>query len=295
MKINNYVIKLSQFIIGSNLYISIVSFIMILGINIQFNYVLNTEYAIFIFFSTLSSYNLHWYFTEIPKNKAHIVEGQFRNNFNVEYKNTILGLFIISSLISIYILWMNQHWIQYVLPAIIATLIYSAPKFPSKQFKKLEGKAYVKTFYLAAVWLYVTNILPMLLNGTYLDINMILYLLANYIFIYIICLLFDYRDQENEELNYIFINNIKYFESVISILIVLFMILIMMMLVVEISFSIILSILIPFILLYTLIAKSKRTKSDYWYYFILDGLMCAPSIIIIIIKYSTLLTYKLFD
>jgi hypothetical protein len=272
----------SQFIIGSNLYISAVSFIMSIGIGILFKIKVNLDFSFFVFFATLSSYSLHWYFTEFSENLDHTAQYEFRQHFNLKYKKLLLFLLVVSSVVCLYLLWLNKNWIPYIFPAIIATLFYTAPKLPIKILKKLEGKALIKTLHLSTVWIYITGVLPILLSGTSLDMEMILYLSGNYIFIYIICLLFDYRDQEQDKINYVLINNVKYIEGLLVFFALAFLLLIGIMVIIKIPLLVVLSILIPFLLLYSTLSKSITTKSDYWYYFVLDGLMCAPSIIAII-------------
>jgi len=257
---------------------------MCVGTDIQFELKLKIDYAYFVFFATLSSYSLHWYFTELSINKSIDEENQFRDNFNLKYKKIYVFILLTSSLIAIRILLLNHKWIAFIIPAIVATFIYSAPKIPIKFFKINKDKAIIKTIHLSVVWFYITNILPIILSGAKFNLEIILYLACNYIFIYLICLLFDFRDQGKEIINYLFINNLKYIQSIFFFLAIFVFLLITIMFFLNISLVLILSILIPFVFLYVTLTKSKETKSDYWYYFILDGLMCMPSIIAIITK-----------
>lgn len=281
----NYLKKIFDYIIGSNIYISIISIIICIGTMKLFKLELNRDYIILVFFATLSSYSLHWYFTKFHDIADSVNYNQFRYEFNKKNKKILFTQFVLSFFVCIYILWLHQNWLLYILPAALATLIYSAPKYPVKILKYLEGRALIKTFYLAAVWIYVTNIIPIILSVVALSFTMVVYLIENFILIYIICLLFDYRDREKEKIKYIFIDNVKHFKKIIIYLSLLFLLLIIGITFFTKSIIIVLPILIPFIILYSTLSHSITTKSDYWYYFFLDGLMCSPSIIIIILNY----------
>jgi hypothetical protein len=139
-----------HYVICSNLFISAIATIMSYGANNLLDLHLHSNYFLFVFFATLSSYCLHWYFTEIKKETVSIKLNQFRNNYTINNRKLLFVQFSISSLMSLFCMWKQQEIIIYVLPAIIATLIYSAPKFPIKSFKNLEGKALAKTFYFSS-------------------------------------------------------------------------------------------------------------------------------------------------
>lgn len=268
-----------HYVICSNLFISAIATIMSYGANNLLDLHLHSNYFLFVFFATLSSYCLHWYFTEIKKETVSIELNQFRNNYTINNRKLLFVQFSISSLMSLFCMWKQQEIIIYVLPAIIATLIYSAPKFPIKSLKNLEGKALAKTFYLAAVWIYVTNIVPILLSGIHWNIEIIIYLLANFTFLYVICLLFDYRDQHKDQIKYILIDTNKHFNKIIFALSCIFILLSSLLVYLEFSLAIILGLFFTYTFLILTLAKSTQTKSDYWFYFVLDGLMALPSLL----------------
>lgn len=271
----SYFNKILMHFLCNNIFISIVAVCMSWGTNVLFDLSLDMNYYIVLFFATLSSYCLHWYFTELTINQTSI--NQFRSS--LKNKNSLLFLFFISSIGFLYFLLLNQEWIIYLSPAVIATIIYSAPKFPIKKLKNLEGKALAKTFYLAAVWIYTTNIVPFLISNKSIHFPIIIFLIANFIFIYVICLLFDYRDQYKDQMKFILINTNKHFDEIILCLTIIFILLVIILLILHQSLSIIIGLVLSYIFLYATISYSKKTKSDYWFYLALDGLMALPSLL----------------
>jgi hypothetical protein len=268
-----------HYVICSNLFISAIATIMSYGANNLLDLDLHPNYFLFVFFATLSSYCLHWYFTEIKKENLSIELNQFRNIYTINNRKLLFVQFVIASLASLYCMWKQQEIIIYVLPAIVATLIYSAPKFPIKALKNLEGKALAKTFYLAAVWIYVTNIVPILLSGIQWNLEIIIYLLANFTFLYVICLLFDFRDQDKDQIKYILMDTNKHFNKIIFVLSCIFVSLSSVLIYLEFSLAIILGLFFTYAFLLLTLTKSTQTKSDYWFYFVLDGLMALPSLL----------------
>ena len=67
-----------------------------------------------------------------------------------------------------------------------------------KPFHLLRKVAIGKTIYLSFVWMYVTSLLPILLDGR-ITVAGILFCCSRFFLIYAICILFDYRDRENDK------------------------------------------------------------------------------------------------
>jgi hypothetical protein len=229
-----------------------------------------------IFFSTFSSYNLHWYFSrEVYEINSFIEE---RSTWNQKNKSTVLIGFALSSIILFFLLLINSRYIIYFVPAAVAAFLYTAPKIPIDFLKRLEGKAWAKTTYLTATWLYVTCLLPFLITGSTLNKTIINYLLINFLYLYLICLLFDYRDRKKEEVNVILIDNKKYFKTIYWSLTSVLLILIMYNFKINEGFLNAGYICGLFIL--TLgFKKSIAHPTDKWYYFVLDGLMMLPGLV----------------
>lgn len=258
------------------MFISIVSTCISFTTSYLFHLQVNYIFFAIIFLSTFSSYNLHWYFTrEVNEENAFIEE---RSIWNQKNKSTIFIGFALSSFLLLFILFTNSKYIIYFIPAAIATFLYTAPKLPINFLKQLEGKAWAKTAYLSATWLYVTCILPFLIAGFKMNLSTVKFMLINFIYFYLICLLFDYRDRKKEEVNIILIDNKKYFKSIYwgttGFLGLLFLYNF------QVNQTHLLAGYICGLLLLTLsYKKSTSDPTDKWYYFVLDGLMMLPGLI----------------
>ena len=101
----------------------------------------------------------------------------------------------IASGIFFFKLWQYVHWI---VPGAMLTFLYSAPKLPVKASSILKRIAIGKTIYLSFVWTYVTTVLPLLIDGNDWEIADLLFVLTRFFLIYAICIIFDFRDREED-------------------------------------------------------------------------------------------------
>jgi 4-hydroxybenzoate polyprenyltransferase len=126
-------------------------------------------------------------------------------------------------------------------------------------------------------WTYVTAVLPILIEGKYWDRKSDLFLCGQFFFIYSICILFDFRDREDDKLDGIRSMITNFNERGINILfaisIITFFVLCILLKQEGIQWINIIILLIPALLLISIYKYAKRNFSDYLYYFVLDGLM----------------------
>ena len=195
-------------------------------------------------------------------------------------------LYLIGLLGSAFFLYMlREHWLALAFAAFI-TFLYSAPKLPQTIFKELKKVAIGKTLYLAIVWTYVTTFLPLIVADAAIDNKAILLIISRFGLIYSICILFDYRDREDDKKNAIR-SMITYFDEkgidrlfwlslIISGLATLGLHFL------KFSWAAIFVLMVPIFLTAALFSYSKKNFSDYFYYFVLDGLMMLSGIIMMI-------------
>lgn len=236
----------------------------------------SNRFLLFVFFSTLASYNFHWYLTPETRTEPE------RSSWSHDHKPLHLMLTVIGSVAAaILSLSFLPHFLALGV-AILLTFLYSAPKIPHRHFSLLSRIAVGKTIYLAFVWTYVTAVLPLIFSGKGLTNADLLFCVSRYFFIYAICIPFDYRDRENDRLDGIRslitylsprgIDRLFYFSLFLSFAALV-------------SYHyltgwgpefLILAIPMPILLL--LYPVTKRDFSDYLYYLVLDGLMALPSL-----------------
>lgn len=266
-----------HFFLFSNIYIACVA---VLGIYFTVRY-LNIDISIilyaFVFFSTLVSYSFHWYLTNDKKESI-------RHHWNTTHKKVHIILFITSLAGAIITVYFLKSLLGLLFILGVLTFIYSAPKIPIKPFVYLRKWVIGKTFYLALIWSFVLVLLPIINSKTEIHY---LYFLLQFIYIYIICVLFDYRDKEENEFKSFIIQLSR--KEVVHYIYFLFILLLggLYLLVYrdlkEIYTLNHIVLFVCFSLLFTITNISTKIKHDYWYYLILDGLIGLPGLIILFV------------
>jgi len=251
----------------------------------QSGYLLNLsitrDYYCFVFFATLCSYNFHWYLT--PHSKTSVERTQWSHN----HKNAHILLYFIGVVGSVIFFYkLRLHWFALFF-ATLLTFLYSAPKIPLPFFRFFKQVAIGKTIFLAAVWTYVTAVLPVFIAGYHYFTHAMKWFSASRFFlIYAICLLFDYRDRAEDKADGIktFVNyfdetivNRLYISSIIA-----YFIFTACQLFSGISLTAVMTLYIPGVILVMIYPKAKTSNSDYLYYFILDGLMMLSALLMAI-------------
>ena len=187
---------------------------------------------------------------------------------------------------AIYFFSLWQHWLALCFGAFV-TFLYSAPKLPQPIFRDLKRIAYGKTLFLAFVWMYVTTMLPVLIAGTPWTGPAVLFAISRFFLIYAICILFDYRDREDDKAegirSLITYLNEKGIDILFAVALVVYAGASISLLAYHYSLFTILLLLIPGIILAALYSRAKKTFSDYLYYFVLDGLMMFSGALMLIL------------
>jgi 4-hydroxybenzoate polyprenyltransferase len=239
---------------------------------------INSYFAVFVFFSTICSYNFHWALT------PHSIAPSQRLQWDEKHKSYHL-LLSIAGLVGagICFLFIKEHWF-YIGIAALLTFLYTAPKISFPPFQWLKKIAIGKTIFLAMTWTYVTAILPILMEGNIGIEKAILFCAGQFFFIYSICILFDFRDREDDRSDGIR-SMITYFNErginiLFAISIITFFVLCILLKQEGIQLFNIIILLIPALLLISLYKYAKRNFSDYLYYFVLDGLMMLSGLLL---------------
>ncbi len=237
----------------------------------------NADFTAFVFFSTLCSYSFHWYFT------GSSVIASPRIGWIRQYPRVYLLFFMTGLAGSIYFFkYFTGYWL-WIGGAMIATFLYSAPKIPNPHLQQLRKLALGKTIFLAAVWTYVTTVLPFLIQGDPWSFSKTLFTISRYFAVYMICILFDFRDRTDDK-NAGIRSLITYLEPAGIRRLFLFSFLVFMLSTCLLYFQgispeSILLLLLPGIIVAALYRRATRDFSDMLYYFVLDGLMAFSSLL----------------
>jgi 1,4-dihydroxy-2-naphthoate octaprenyltransferase len=236
----------------------------------------------FTFFATICSYNFHWYLTpDFPSDSQRV-------NWSKHHKTLHLALYftgVIGSLVSFFFIY--THWLALLIATGI-TFLYSAPKVPFPFFRFLRKIAVGKTIFLATVWTYVTAVLPVFISGSVFGGPAILFAFSRFFLIYAICILFDFRDREEDKASGIRSLITLLSERGIDRLFILSVFLFLLFTVSLFFFHPLspvaeLALLIPGAILCSLYSYAKQHFTDFLYYFVLDGLMMLSALLLLVL------------
>ncbi len=273
--------SLLRFLVYSNLFIAGCATLMVIQTSqLLLQSQVNSDYLFFVFFSTLCSYSFHWYLTE------NTVLPSPRTGWLVHYRWYHVVLFIAGlagSVVYFFFLSANWHWL---LVAVIITFLYSAPKIPHPLFRSLRKAAVGKTIFLASAWTYVTTVIPVILSGKGFGDPEWYFIGSRFFLVYAICILFDYRDREDDKargvrslITWLSEKNIS---RLFIITLLLFAISTAALYFTGIPVNTVIVLLIPGIIAAMLYNYARQHFSDMLYYFILDGLMALSALLMLV-------------
>ncbi len=273
---------LFDLLLFTSLFIAGCALVMVIQTNqllhLQYNHL---AYLVFVFFSTLCSYNFHWYLS------GDATSENARIRWTQHHKILHLVLIAIGMLVSVwYFFQFIEHWI-WLAGAVFLTFLYSAPKLQYGPFAWLSKIAVGKTLFLAFVWMYVTTFLPIAIDDHHWNMAAVLFCTSRFMLIYAICIIFDYRDRDYDKLSGIR-SMVTYFNerginNLFALSLLGFAASTIALYFYELSILTIVLLLIPGVITAVLYPVAKKNFSDYLYYFVLDGLMMFSSLLTIFI------------
>jgi 4-hydroxybenzoate polyprenyltransferase len=238
---------------------------------------------LFVFSGSVCSYNFHWYLTP-PQVKAFSVKQRW--NLSNKHLHLILAVAgLLSSAVAAFLL--IEHWLWLWLTAFL-TFMYSAPMIRHPLFAMLRKIAVGKTVYLAFAWTHVTALLPLLIEIDSLQPVHSWYVVNRFFFLYAICIVFDRRDRESDRRagikSLVTVLDEKGIEGVFWVSLLMSFVTGLLLLQ-WMAVSSVVALLVPSIVLAFLYKESKQSRSDYLYYFLLDGLMALSAPILILLSF----------
>ena len=271
--------KILDVFIFTSVYIALCAVIMVWQTNWLLELTVPAGYFWFVFFSTICSYNFHWWLT--PGELSPVKRLQWIT-FQPAMQWVLMGISAIASAFFFFKLWEHAHWLM--LGALL-TFLYSAPKLPVKASNVLKKIAIGKTIYLSFVWTYVTAVLPLLIDGHYWDKSDLLFVASRFFLIYAICIVFDFRDREQDRREGIR-SMITYFNErgvdiVFYLSLLFFFIATGLLIAFDFSIASVIILAFPGLLVWVLYPYSKKSASAYLYFFVLDGLMMLSSLMML--------------
>ena len=261
----------TNFILFSSLFVSLCAILLIWQTSTLLHLpTANYDFYIFAFFSTICSYNFHWFLTPADYSASE------RILWGARHKTLQLVLSILGGIGSLIYFWsLKQYWWE-LSGAAVLTFLYSAPKIPFPPFTWLRKVAIGKTIFLTSVWIYVTNLLPIFISGEPFTLQALYFVLHRYFLVYALCILFDHRDVESDKkegirslITWLSTSSLMrlYFGSLVVSAIFALLLYSPGQLIIEVC------LLTPIVVTALLTRYTLRTRSDYYYYFVLDGLV----------------------
>lgn len=276
--------KVFDFFIFTSLFIACCAVLMVLQASFIFGVSFPFSLYLFVFSGSVCSYNFHWFLTP-PQVQS--FSPKMRWNLSNKHLHLLLSVIgVLGAGIAAFLL--IEYWLWLCLTALL-TFLYSAPMIRHIFFISLRRIAVGKTFYLAFAWAHITAILPFLIVWERLEAVHLCYAVNRLFFIYSICIVFDRRDRESDRragikslitwLEEKGVDRLFWFSLVASFITCFFLLK-------WISLPVAIVLAIPGLLLGLLYQKSKRSRSDYLYYFLLDGLMALSAPMVILLSFA---------
>jgi 4-hydroxybenzoate polyprenyltransferase len=261
----------------SSLYIALCAVLMAYQVTDLLKIIPNANFLWFVFFSTICSYNFHWYLTpDAASENRRII-------WTHKHKHLHLVLILISVVLAfLFFIPLIEFW-MWIGFSMLLTFLYSAPKLPLKPAHILRRIAVGKTIFLALVWMYVTSILPIIITGVSWQPVHTLFCVSRFFFIYAICIIFDFRDREQDKQDGIKSMITQFNEKGINFLfiasILIYLITTVALAYYGIPINMVALLILPGLIVSGLYTYLKKNFSDYLYYFLLDGMMALPALL----------------
>jgi len=274
---------LFNFLLFSSIYVACCAILMVWQTNtlLQVEHI-NTAYYFFVFSATICSYNFHWYLTPADYSSSE------RILWGARHKTLQLVLCALGAIGALWGFWLlREHYLP-LGGAAVLTFLYSAPKLPHKAFIWLRKIAIGKTLFLTTVWVYVTTLLPVFIEKEPFSFTLLFFTLHRFFLVYALCIIFDYRDLESDKkegirslITWLSADNLKKLYFVSLALAAAFA----LALFPADSWMLTLILLTPVVATTLITRYALNNRSDYFYYFVLDGMVMLAALLHFIIVF----------
>lgn len=186
--------KWLQFILSHSLFISVCAAALCYQSFIVLQLPIDHALTALVFFATLCSYNFYWLLSKFYFSQRNRPLRFLRANFS----NLLFFLPSAAGVIACIVL--RPAVLTHISVAVVLTLFYSVPLWPVKQLAFTRKAGFLKTVVLAFTWAYVTVMIPSVQGEVPVDFILI-HLIARFLFMLILCIIFDSRDIEVDKIH----------------------------------------------------------------------------------------------
>ncbi len=272
--------KVTDFFLFGSVFISICAVALCIETNVLLHLQLNhISFYFFVFGATLVQYNMHYYF------KTTAVVNSRRLIWSLKNKDVHKILIAFGAALIIYSLFSFRfHHLVILLIFGAISFLYSFPLLPFTNKKKIKDYGLLKIVTLSLLWTLVTVWFPVVeVDVSGLSFQLIF--LRRFIFIFILCLLFDVRDTEIDRKENIATLSVKFGVKKCYLLCYFLLAIFAGMSVIQFIYSHdamqLIAMLISALATFIVIQISKKNNSDMVYLACLDGMMLLQALLVI--------------
>ena len=274
-----FIKKLLEFILFSSIFIAACAVGFCIETNILLGLPLNTfSFYCFVFGATLLQYNLHY------STKKIAVKDSERLRWSLNNKKTHFFLLVVGALLILFSFFYFQlkHFVILALLGAISFL-YSFPFLPFGKRRRIKDYGLLKIITLSLLWTLVTVWFPVN-NMPFDGLLFIFVFVKRFIFMFILCLLFDLRDieidrKENIDTLPVVMGKTKSY-NLSYILLVLFLTVAFVQYLYLPQLPFLLAMVISAAVTFLIIERTKKTNSDFIYLAGIDGMMLLQAFLV---------------
>jgi 4-hydroxybenzoate polyprenyltransferase len=271
--------KFSEVILFSSIFISICAVAFCMETNIllglPFN---NISFYCFVFGATLAQYNLHYLVKSIAVKDSH------RLAWSQRHKQLHLIL-LVAGILLILFSFFSFHLKHFIILASLGgiSFLYSFPFLPFGEKKRIKDYGLLKILTITFLWTVVTVWFPV--NSMPFDNNLFwLVFVKRFVFMFVLCLLFDMRDIEidrQENINTLGVKlGLRKSYQLSYLLLIVFVIAAFAQYIYLPQKGFLIAMLISALVTLFIIEWTKKNNSDYIYLAGIDGMMLLQALLI---------------
>lgn len=276
--------RLSSFILFSSVFIAVCAVALCMETNILLGVPLNnTSFYCFVFGATLVQYNLHYLLKKTAIANSERLRWSQKNS-GIHLTFLVIGIaLIVFSLFSFHL----EHFIVLALLGFISVL-YSFPFLPFGTKRRIKDYGFLKIITLALLWTLVTVWFPV--NALPFDNGLFaLIFVKRFVFMFVLCLLFDVRDIEvdsKEHINTLSVILGRKRSYLLSyLLLILFVVLTLVQYFYLPQVNFLMAMIISAILTFITIEATKKINSDFIYLAGIDGMMLLQAVLVYLFSF----------
>jgi 4-hydroxybenzoate polyprenyltransferase len=274
-----WVKKIAEFLLFTSVFVAICALAMCVETNLLLDLPLNTfSFYCFVFGATLTQYNLHYLVkTTAVKNSERLAWSLKNKMVHKVVLGTGIGLILFS-----FLSFRLHHFMVLGILAAIAFL-YSFPVIPFWRKKRIKDFGFLKILTLALLWTFVTVWFPV--NNLFFEKNIFIFIfLKRFVFLFVLCLLFDIRDieidrKENIVTLPVFLGKKKSY-YIAYIFLIVFIILSLIQFFYFNDTGVLIAMLLSAAATFFVVEHTKKANSDFVYLAGIDGMMLLQAMLV---------------